>query len=426
MCAADSMPGDLRTHLVTRYSGVRSRTEALAAPLSPEDQQLQSMPDCSPTKWHRAHTTWFFETFVLLPRKYAPVDPAYAYLFNSYYEAVGPRHLRPRRGMISRPGVEEVARYRQIVDGRVLNVLESASEADLWDLAPLIDLGLAHEEQHQELLLTDILNALSNNPTQPAYQSAYTSPAATAHGPESPDWVHFEGGVQWVGADIGGGFTFDNEGPRHRVWLEPFALASRLVTVGEMKDFIRAGGYANPALWLSAGMDFVRSHQLTSPYYTTWADGQLTAFGLTGARVPADDEPISHLSFYEADAVCRFLGGRLPTEAEWEVAAAEVRLEGNWADSGVFHPLPAGRGPGLQQLFGDVWEWTRSGYEPYPGYVAGPGALGEYNGKFMANQQVLRGGSCFSPRGHLRVSYRNFWPADTRFQMTGVRVAKDL
>jgi ergothioneine biosynthesis protein EgtB len=403
---------------------VRRATEELSRPLSAEDQVLQSMPDCSPTKWHRAHTTWFFETFVLAPRGVPAFDDRFGYLFNSYYEAVGPRHARPKRGLLSRPSLDEVAAYRRVVDGRMVELLQSLDLAELSTLGPLVELGLAHEEQHQELLLTDILNAFAENPLRPAYRTS-TLPSRTGAQPVPQRFVSFEGGLVEIGAPEGG-FSFDNERPRHRAWVAPFALSTRLVSVGEMKSFIREGGYQKPEFWLSDGFSHVSEHGIDAPAYARLEGDDYVVFSLSGERVASDDEPVAHVSLYEADAIARFLGARLPTEAEWEVAAEGCAIQGNFVDSGPLHPLPATEGDSrVAQLFGDVWEWTRSGYEPYPGFQAGAGALGEYNGKFMVGQVVLRGGSCLTPRGHVRASYRNFWYPHTRFQMTGVRLAKD-
>jgi ergothioneine biosynthesis protein EgtB len=387
--------------LTRRFLAVRSRTEALAAPLSPEDQQLQSMPSCSPTKWHRAHTTWFFETFLLGPRGVPPVDARYGFLFNSYYEAIGPRHARPRRGLLSRPSCDEIAAYRATVDGRVAELLSGGVDAATQ---AIVELGLAHEEQHQELILTDALHALAENPIRPAYRGAVIDPPA----PRNAAWRRFDGGLVEIGADAQG-FAFDNERPRHKLWLEPFELADRCVTVGEVKQFRDDGGYRTPSLWLSDGWDAVQQHGWTAPAY--WLDDG-TIFGLDGVRVPDDDEPAAFLSYYEADAIARWMGARLPTEAEWE-RAAPPRL-GTQIDDPRAAPLRPG----------DVWEWTASSYEAYPGYAPAADALGEYNGKFMVNQRVLRGGSCFTPVGHLRTTYRNFWHPDTRFQMTGLRIAR--
>jgi ergothioneine biosynthesis protein EgtB len=417
-----------RLRLLELYVATRSRTEGLAARLSPEDQQLQSMPEASPAKWHRAHTTWFFEAFVLEPHGVAPVDPRYAGLFNSYYEAVGPRHPRAARGVLSRPSATEIGDYRRVVDERLVQLVRTADGRTVTQIRPVLELGIAHEEQHQELLLTDILHALAQNPLRPAYQP----PApVTPRGPASatpPRFVPFEGGLCELGASASVTFAFDNEQPRHKRWLEPFVLADRLVTVRELKAFLDADGYRTPSLWLSEGLDFVRAQGITAPLYTTYRDRRFETFSLEGMRAPADDEPVCHLSYYEADALARFLGARLPTEIEWEHAAASAGVQGNFLDDGVLHPValpmafaPAGR---IGQAFGDTWEWTSSGYEPYPGFRAPEGAIGEYNGKFMVSQVVLRGGSCLTPRRHIRASYRNFWHPHTRFQMAGVRLAR--
>ena len=415
-----------REPLAARYRSVRAATEELAAPLSAEDQLLQSMPDCSPTKWHRAHTTWFFEEFVLTPHApgWTRVDPAYAFLFNSYYDAVGARHPRPRRGMLSRPALAEVAGYRERVDEAMLLLLARAPEDRLEALRPVVELGLAHEEQHQELILTDLLHAFSQNPTLPAYRSP--RPRGPAAGAAPLRFVPFEGGLVEIGSAEETGFSFDNEGPRHRAFVAPFALGSRLVTCGELRAFIDAGGYRTPSLWLSAGFDLVRAEGLEAPLYARVEGGALLLFGLEGEREADDAEPARHLSYYEADAVARFLGARLPTEQEWEVAAVRAVLEGNFRESGALAPLPASTAAGEPaQLFGDCWEWTASAYSPYPGYHPAAGALGEYNGKFMVGQMVLRGGSCFTPRGHVRPGYRNFFLPGTCFQMSGARLARD-
>lgn len=417
----------MRQTLIDRFAAVRTATEELATPLTPEDQQLQSMPDCSPTKWHRAHTTWFFETFLLLPRGVEPFDPHYGFLFNSYYENVGPRHARPKRGMVSRPTADEISSYRLAIDGRLLELLSSVSDDEIATLRPVLELGLAHEEQHQELLLTDILNAFSENPLRPAYRTSGATTSDDGAGGLPMRFVDYPGGSTEIGVASADAFAFDNELPRHRVWLEPYALADRLVTVGEWKAFADAGGYDTATFWLADGLDFVRAHGIRAPLYARRDGGALVVFGLDGVREAADDEPLAHVSFYEADAIATFLGARLPTEEEWESAAASrPENDANFRESGALRPLPAvPGGTGLRQLFGDVWEWTRSSYSPYPGFAAGAGAIGEYNGKFMVNQLVLRGGSCFTPRGHVRPTYRNFWHPGTRFQMTGVRLAMD-
>jgi ergothioneine biosynthesis protein EgtB len=410
-----------RASLIERYARCRAGTEALAAGLSSEDQQLQSMPLASPTKWHRAHTTWFFETFLLRPAGVPVRDERWGRLFNSYYESMGERVARDKRGLLSRPSALEVGAYRRQVDAQMLALLESLDAAALERCVPLLELGLAHEEQHQELILTDILHAFSENPCAPVYRDGAFADA----NPVAPlTWLARGGGVAQIGAGDGR-FAFDNERPRHRVYLHDHELASRPVSVAEVKAFIEARGYETPALWLSEGYDQARALGWKAPEYARCDGDGYRVFGLRGWYSPGDTDPASHLSFWEADAIARFLGARLPTEAEWECAAAALDPHGgNFADGPLVPRAPAGAG--LQGLFGDVWEWTRSSYEPYPGYRAPAGAIGEYNGKFMAQQLVLRGGSCLTPRGHVRASYRNFWHPDTRFQMTGLRLARDL
>ncbi len=432
-----------RAALASRYARVRAATEALAAPLSPEDQVLQSMPSASPTKWHRAHTTWFFEAFVLGPRGHEPFREEYGFLWNSYYEALGPRHPRPKRGLLSRPSCDEITAYRSAVDARMAALFASADAATLASLEPLVALGLAHEEQHQELLLTDIRHAFSESPLLPAYRVG--GPAEPRGEPSPLTFVAHEGGLVGIGHEgrEGGAagaagdegpeprpFAFDNEEPRHRVFLEPFALATRPVTTAELRAFIEAGGYRTPSLWLSAGYERVCSLGLTAPHGVTYEPGSLRTFTLDGTLEADPAAPASHLDYYEADAVARFLGGRLPTEAEWETVARSASAErGNFRETEALRPRAGGETneqEPIAQLFGDVWEWTSSAYGPYPGFSPGAGAIGEYNGKFMVSQLVLRGGSAFTPRGHVRSSYRNFWPPDTGFQLTGVRVARDL
>ena len=422
--AAPTPPRDARSLLLERFRFVRAATERLAAPLSPEDQAMQSMPACSPTKWHRAHTTWFFETFVLARAGVAPFDPRYAGLFNSYYVALGERHARPKRGLLSRPSVDEIAAYRAAVDRRVEALVAGAGDELFDELAPLLALGLAHEEQHQELILTDILHALSESPLAPAYRPS-PRPSAPA-GDTGPIRFHsFDGGLVEVGAPAGAAFHFDNEEPRHRVWLDPFALGGRLVTVGELRAFARDGGYETASLWLSEGFDWVRANAVQAPGHARFEGDALVVFGLDGERVATDDEPITHVGYYEADALARYLGARLPTEQEWEIASRGETVDGAFLEDDDLRARPASIVHGaIAQLFGDAWEWTQSSYSPYPGYRPPPGAIGEYNGKFMVNQMVLRGGSCFTPKGHVRPSYRNFWHPETRFQMTGVRLAR--
>jgi len=412
--------------LAEHYRRVRELTDSLSRPLATEDMVVQSMPNASPTKWHLAHTTWFFETFVLaqnLPG-YEPFDPAFGFLFNSYYNAVGPQHARPRRGVLSRPTVEEVQRYRQYVDDAMRRLFSAVEAALPEGLAPVVELGINHEQQHQELLLTDIKHAFGANPLYPVY-------AVREREPEAPGselgWVEIEAGVRRIGHG-GDAFCFDNEGPAHRVFLEAFALADRLATCGEYLAFVEDGGYERPDLWLSAGWDVARERGWEAPLY--WQRGQdgwslMTLAGLLPLR---PHEPVCHVSFYEADAFARWAGARLPTEFEWEVATGSLAPEGNFVESGRFHPAAAPAATAaskLRQMFGDVWEWTGSQYRPYPGYRPPAGALGEYNGKFMSNQFVLRGGSCATPGAHIRPTYRNFFPPDARWQFSGIRLARD-
>jgi ergothioneine biosynthesis protein EgtB len=400
------------------YLRVRAVTEELAARLSAEDQAIQSMPDVSPTKWHRAHTTWFFETFVLAPNveRYEVFHPQFCYLFNSYYEAVGSRHPRDRRGLLSRPGVAEIAAYREHVDRAMTDFLRNPVAPDVLDL---IELGLHHEQQHQELLLMDIKHVLAANPLEPAYAPASTAIAGT----RALGWIEHEGGIAEMGHH-GSGFAFDNEGPRHRVFLEPFALADRPVSCGEWLSFIDDGGYQRPELWLSDGWALAGSERWNGPLYwrrdgRTWHE-----FTLAGPRALDPAQPVCHVSYYEADAYARWSGARLPTEAEWEAVASGFPPSGRFLDVEVLQPSSsADRDPAF---FGDMWEWTGSAYLPYPGFRTAPGAVGEYNGKFMVNQHVLRGGSCATPSGHVRATYRNFFPPSARWAFSGVRLACDL
>jgi ergothioneine biosynthesis protein EgtB len=397
------------------FAHVRQRSTHLAEPLSPEDCCAQSMPDASPVKWHLAHTTWFFETFILEPREpgFQPFHPAFRVLFNSYYNTVGDKHPRPRRGLLTRPALAEVLAYRQDVDRRVLRLL--AAHGQDAGLAALIQLGLQHEQQHQELLLTDVKHLLAQNPLYPAY---HDSPLAASHPAQPLSWIAFDGGLAEIGHE-GRGFSFDNELPRHRQYVAPFALASRLVTNAEYREFIEAGGYRDPDLWLAEGWDKVCSGELRHPLY--WVEdegGAWREFTLHGLQPLDPVRPVTHVSMYEADAYARWRGARLPTEAEWEFAARDVALA-----CGDMHPRAAGSA-GLSQMFGECWQWTSSSYAPYPGFAPAPGALGEYNGKFMVNQYVLRGSSCATPHGHARASYRNFFPAGARWQFTGIRLAR--
>ena len=381
---------------VDRFLSVRSFSEQLAAPLSPEDQTVQSMPDASPTKWHLAHTTWFFETFLLRPHApdYRPLDRSYEYLFNSYYEAVGPRHPRPQRGLITRPGVAEVMAYRRHVTEAMAELIDRDDPAT----AALVELGLHHEQQHQELILMDIKHMLSCNPLRPAYDGA---PPMAPLRRSAVEWRARKGGLVEIGHDSAD-FAFDNEGPRHKVWLEPFALASRPVSNGEYLAFVEDGGYRRPEFWLSAGWDCVTGRGWDAPLYWEQKDGRWDVFTLYGSAPMRAHDPVCHVSFYEAAAFAKWAGKRLPLEAEWESAVAD--LDGT----------------------GEVWEWTASPYVAYPGYREPPGAIGEYNGKFMANQMVLRGGCAATPRGHVRPTYRNFFPPDARWMFGGIRLAEDL
>jgi ergothioneine biosynthesis protein EgtB len=410
--------------LAARYREVRRFTEALCAPLAVEDYVVQSMPDASPAKWHLAHTSWFFERFVLAAAggAYRPFHPHFEFLFNSYYNAVGDRIPRPQRGLLTRPTVNEVYRYRAAVDERLAELLDRADEECLGRLGPTIVLGVHHEQQHQELILTDLKHAFGCNPLRPAYRER----PPIAAGPAVPlGWVAFPAGLRWIGHD-GAGFAFDNERPRHQVFLEAFRLASRLVTNGEYLAFLADGGYDRPEFWLADGWDTCRTCHWTAPLYWEKRGDRWWTLTLAGLRPLAEAEPVCHVSYYEADAFARWAGARLPAEAEWEVAAADCALAGNFVESQHLHPLAlTAAAAGLAQLFGDVWEWTRSPYTPYPGYQPAGGALGEYNGKFMCNQMVLRGGSCVTPGTHLRRSYRNFFPPAARWQFTGIRLAQD-
>ena len=411
--------------LSARYRAVRAATERLAAPLSPEDCAAQSMPDASPVKWHLAHTSWFFETFVLEAAHpaYRPFHPAFRALFNSYYQAVGEPYARPRRGLLTRPGLDEVRAYRAHVDRHLTGVLDRGVGREL---AAVIELGLHHEQQHQELILTDVKHLLAQSPLRPAYRDDLRG-ADAEEAPAKPRWHGHGAGIRRIGAEPAG-FHFDNEAPRHRVWVGAFELASRPATQREFLAFVADGGYARPELWLAEGWEVVGAQGWRAPGYWERRDGAWLEFTLGGLRPLALDAPVCHLSYYEADAYARWAGARLPTEAEWEVAAAGARPEGNFADSGRLHPAAAAGsadGDAPLQLFGDVWEWTSSPYVAYPGYRPPAGALGEYNGKFMCSQLVRRGGSCLTPAGHVRASYRNFFPPAARWQMSGVRLARD-
>ena len=415
-----------QTLLASQYLAVRAQTEHLCEPLAVEDYGLQSMPDASPVKWHLAHTSWFFETFVLAPHlaDYRPFHSAFNFLFNSYYNAVGPRWPRPQRGLLSRPTVRDVYRYRVHVDEHVAELFRPNHATALQEAAETIVLGLNHEQQHQELILTDLKHALCANPLDPVYR-----PVRPRAGTPPPlAWHAMTEGLTCVGHHDRG-FAFDNESPRHRVFLNGFRLASRLATNAEYLAFMEDGGYDRPELWLSDGWACRQAQGWVSPLFWDKEGATWSTRTLSGKRPVDPDEPVCHVSYYEADAFARWAGGRLPTEHEWETAAGSSPVSGHFVEAKRYHPAAApaagDRGP-LFQLFGDVWQWTASPYTAYPGYEPPSGALGEYNGKFMCNQFVLRGASCATPRTHARRTYRNFFPPDARWQFTGVRLAKDL
>jgi len=416
--AAQDAPAQAR---LERYIATRARSEHLVRDLSPEDQLAQSMPDASPTKWHLAHTTWFFETFLLTPNLpgYRVFDERFGFLFNSYYEALGPRQPRPQRGLLTRPSQERVMAYRAHVDEAMTRLLLSGAAG----FEDLFDLGLAHEEQHQELILMDILHLFAQSPWKPAYGRGGLPGLAADPGPLG--FQGFEGGLVEIGHD-GKGFAFDNEGPRHKTYLAPYSLADRLVTNGEWLSFMADGGYERPELWLSDGWALVQAEGWCAPFY--WqadeAGAGWTAMSLHGLRPVDPHAPVAHLSYFEADAFATWAGARLPTEAEWEHAAAQLPRRGNFLDQSCPTPMAA-RGAGLRQMYGDLWEWTRSAYGPYPGFAPAKGAVGEYNGKFMSGQMVLRGGACVTPAGHVRTTYRNFFHPHQRWMFSGLRLAKD-
>jgi ergothioneine biosynthesis protein EgtB len=406
---------------LARYREVRKVTEVLCSPLSAEDCVVQSMPDASPAKWHLAHTSWFFETFVLMPAVpgYKLFNERFAFLFNSYYNAVGERVARPKRGLLSRPALEDVYVYRRHVD-KHMAVLLREQHANARRLEDIILLGLNHEQQHQELILTDIKHLFGTSPVRPAYREDTMAANTNRHIPLT--WKDYGAGLQWIGHD-GNGFAYDNESPRHRAFVAEFQLGWRLVNNGEFLAFMDDGGYERPELWLSDGWNARCTCGWQSPMYWEKQAGGWQIFTLTGLRPLDRAEPVCHVSFYEADAYARWAAARLPTEAEWEVAAGSL-ITGNLLDSDRLHPLPPGSAEETQ-MFGDVWEWTASPYTPYPGYRPSAGALGEYNGKFMCNQMVLRGGSCATPRAHIRPTYRNFFPPEARWQFSGIRLARD-
>ncbi|MEX1828907.1 ergothioneine biosynthesis protein EgtB [Luteibacter sp. CQ10] len=403
--------------LASRFLSVRRRTAALVANLRPEDTVVQSMPDASPTKWHLAHTTWFFEHFVLgRDPAYVTSNPEWHYLFNSYYQSVGPMHARPRRGMLTRPSLDEVVDYRRRVEDAVA---ERIARGDDAELPMLVELGVQHEQQHQELLLTDIKHAFAQNPLEPAYADAPRSLSVVA---PSLRFVPFDEAVVQVGYE-GEGFHFDNEGPRHRTYRQAGSLANRPATNAEYRAFVLDGGYEQPGLWLSDGWATVQAEGWKRPLY--WDDALETEFTLQGRREIDPHAPVCHISYFEADAFARWAGARLPTETEWETLAEDMPVQGNLQDTGMLQPRASSFETSLGQMYGDVWEWTMSPYISYPGFRPLAGSLGEYNGKFMNGQWVLRGGSCATPADHVRATYRNFFPPHARWQFSGIRLGND-
>ncbi|HEV3300470.1 MAG TPA: ergothioneine biosynthesis protein EgtB [Planctomycetaceae bacterium] len=412
-------------NLAERYAQTRQFTERLCEPLAIEDFVVQSMPDASPTRWHLAHTTWFFETFVLArwEENYRPANADFQVLFNSYYNGVGEAFPRARRGLLTRPTVAEVFEYRRAVDERMARLLHGLRDDDSQETAGVVELGINHEQQHQELLITDIKHAYSCNPQWPRYRQLPDRLSATNSKPGG--WSSFEGGVVEIG-HRGRTFAFDNERPRHKTFLQPFEIQNRLVATGEFLDFVNDGGYRRPGLWLSLGWSIVCDQKWAAPLYWVERDGNWHEFTLGGLRRLNVEDPVCHVSYFEADAFARWSGARIPTEAEWEHAAMGVDVEGSFVEGERYHPARADNDhAGLAQMYGEVWQWTASPYTPYPGFVPPSGALGEYNAKFMCNQYVLRGGSCATPANHMRPTYRNFFPPEARWQFAGIRLARD-
>jgi len=414
--------------LADRYAACRQQTEALAASLSAEDQMVQSCADASPAKWHQAHTSWFFETFILSPHLpgYRPLDSAFRDLFNSYYNAIGGQPDKALRSTFSRPNLDEVRKYRRHVDEHMRQVLQYGATSDA--VLELAELGINHEQQHQELLVTDIKHAFWSNPLRPVYRAEAAATASPSPLPQQRAQSYSEG-MREIGADVGS-FHFDNESPRHKVFVQGFRFGWRPATCGEYLAFIEDRGYQRPDLWLSDGWKAVQTHRWTAPLYWEKTGNEWFLFTCSGMRKVEESEPVCHVSYFEGDAFARWAGARLPTEFEWEVAAAQLPVEGNLLETGKFHPeaAPAPKADSVAplQIFGDVWEWTASAYLPYPGFKPASGALGEYNGKFMSGQMVLRGGSCVTPGSHIRATYRNFFPPETRWQFSGIRDADDI
>ena len=416
---------DLRELFIERYNTVRGFTEELCEQLENEDYIIQSMPDVSPTRWHLAHTSWFFETFILSPKlkNYKTPNDLYNYLFNSYYNAVGRQFPRPQRGLLSRPTVKEVFSYRHHVDVEMIRLFETLDGKQLSSLESIFTLGLNHEQQHQELMLTDIKHVFFQNPLYPVYSKV--EPLKQTDNNQDLLWSAFQGGRDQHGYP-GSGFSFDNETPQHDVLIQPFEIGNRLVTNREYLSFIEDGGYSQPALWLSDGWALINRDNWKVPLYWVQRNDQWFEFTLSGLIPLPLDSPVTHISYYEADAYANWRGTRLPSEQEWEHAAQESQIDGNFVQNQLFHPAPSDAPSQLSQMFGDVWEWTRSPYSPYPGFKSASGAVGEYNGKFMSSQMVLRGGSCASSKDHLRPTYRNFFYPDSRWQFMGIRLARDI
>lgn len=414
-----------RDHLLQRFKQIRQDSLDIVDPLEPEDFVIQVKTETSPTKWHLAHVSWFFETFVLEKaiEGYESMHPQYAYIFNSYYLQTGEPHARAKRGYLSRPTVEEVMEYREYVNREVIEFLNNASEEELAEFGPVIEIGNNHEQQHQELMITDFKYMFGQNPLYPVYREQ--------EHPESKEpgqlkWVSFDEGIYQIGNN-GGEFTYDNEHPQHREFLESFELADRLITNREYMEFMKEGGYERSALWLDDGWATVNEHNWDSPLYWCRRDDGWYHYTLSGLRKPDPNEPVTHISYYEADAFARWADARLPTEQEWEVAASDKPYDGNFVETENFHPRPLqNNAEGLKQMYGDVWEWTKSAYDAYPGYEPLEGALGEYNGKFMCGQYVLRGGSCATSNTHIRKTYRNFFYPDARWQFNGIRLARTI
>ncbi|NBC27300.1 MAG: ergothioneine biosynthesis protein EgtB [Bacteroidetes bacterium] len=412
-----------REQILKRFKEVRSFTMELAEPLETEDYIIQIVEHASPAKWHLAHTSWFFEAFFLekAMKSYQTKHPQYGYLFNSYYLQTGEPHCRNKRGNLSRPTVKKVLDYRQHINEHVFEFLENCTDEQFEEWEPIIEVGLHHEQQHQELMLTDLKIMFSNNPLHPAYLEK-SRPKAL---PQSDlNWHHFDEGIYEVGHP-GGSFGYDNEFPRHKTYIHDFELADRLITNGEYINFMESGGYEDPKYWLDEGYAQVVENEWDSPLYWQKNSGQWHQFTLNGLEPVDMNEPVTHVNYYEADAYARWAGCRLPTEFEWELAAEPLEVDGSFVDARHFHPVGANPAKtGLKQMFGEVWQWTRSSYAAYPGYETFPGALGEYNGKFMCNQYVLRGGSCATSKNHFRKTYRNFFHTKFSWQFTGIRLAR--